>query len=103
MFKKKVKIFDKSNATFQAGKIFENYGSVPECIQAYNPDKPESPAITRRYRATYNPSAGEMTVHYGKSGDKEEDISRKMTHGIKSNVNPATVSTIVLEHFTILH
>lgn len=78
-----------------AGKVFENYGSVPECIQAYNPDKLDSPAITKRYRATYNPAAGEMTVHYGKAGDKEEELAKRMTHGVKSNVNPATVKDAV--------
>lgn len=70
-------------------------GTVPECIQAYNPDKPESPAVTKRYRATYNPAAGEMTVHYGKAEDKEMVISKNMTHGVASNANPDTTAECV--------
>ncbi|XP_063725386.1 EF-hand domain-containing family member B-like isoform X2 [Symsagittifera roscoffensis] len=89
------KFVDRNPTVPTAGKCFDSVGSVPECVQAYNPDKGESPAVTKRYRATYEPDVGATTVHYGKAADKEQFMAQVMTHGLVSNANPHTAAECV--------
>ncbi|XP_075245572.1 EF-hand domain-containing family member B-like isoform X2 [Convolutriloba macropyga] len=89
------KYVDRNPGVPTAGKLFDSLGSVPECIQAYNPDKGESPAVTRRFRDTYSPRVGATTVHYGKADDKEQHMAPLMTHGVASHSSPDTAAECV--------
>lgn len=66
-----------------AGKLTISGDTAELCMKPKD-DRPPSPDIIRRFRATVRPDAGQMRVFYGKADDPHLKWAAEMTHGINT-------------------
>lgn len=66
-----------------AGKLTATGDTALSCLKPKD-DRPPSPDVIRRFRATLRPDAGQMRVFYGKASDPHRQLATEMCHGIST-------------------
>ncbi|KAL3855117.1 hypothetical protein ACJMK2_014346 [Sinanodonta woodiana] len=66
-----------------AGKQMISGDSAAGCFKPTK-DRPPSPEVIRKFRATVRPDAGQMRVFYGRAYDPHRQWAQEMTHGINT-------------------
>lgn len=75
------KIRDRDPDVRAAGKLTATGDSAQLCLRPPG-DRPESPEVIRRFRATIRPDASKTRVFYGKANDPHLKWAKEMTHGL---------------------
>lgn len=66
-----------------AGKLTISGDTTALCMKPKD-DRPPSPDVIRRFRATVCPDAGQMRVFYGRAEDPHRQWAAEMTHGVNT-------------------
>ena len=82
------KFTDRNREIRAAGKVTETSDSAANCMKPV--DRPDSPDIVRKFRASLQPEAGKMRIFYGKANDPHLRWAANMTHGL--NTHPSFVA-----------
>lgn len=74
------KIKDRSPSLRAAGKLTATGDTASGCMKPG--ERPPSPEVIRKFRATVRPDAGRKRVFYGKAYDPHRVWAEEMTHGV---------------------
>lgn len=84
---------DWSPSLAPAGKLTSCGDTAIQCLKPKD-DRPPSPAVIKKFRATVRPDAGQMRVFYGRANDPHQQWAENMTHGI--NTQPSDSSGAIV-------
>lgn len=77
---------DRNPELRSAGKLTSSGDTTFQCLQPSN-ERPPSPDVVRKFRATVRPDAGQMRVFYGKANDPHLQWAKGMTHGLSTQAS----------------
>ncbi|KAK7111234.1 EF-hand domain-containing family member B-like [Littorina saxatilis] len=90
------KFKDRAPFVRTAGKLTASGDTAAACLKPKK-ERPDSPEIIRRFRATFRPDAEKRTVFYGKAYDPHLKWAEDMRHGV--NTHPSlTAGEMVNPH-----
>jgi len=77
------KFRDRAPELRSAGKLTASGDTTEQCLRPKD-QRPPSPDVIRKFRATVRPDAGQARVFYGKAYDPHRQWAADMTHGVKT-------------------
>ncbi|KAK0045778.1 EF-hand domain-containing family member B [Biomphalaria pfeifferi] len=80
------KFFDRAPQCLAAGKLTSQGETSEQCLRPKD-ERPPSPEVIRKFRATFRPDAGQMRNFYGTAYDPQRQWAVEMTHGIKTHTS----------------
>ncbi|KAK3735039.1 hypothetical protein RRG08_001829 [Elysia crispata] len=76
-----------------AGKLTSSGDTTAQCLHPKN-NRPSSPEVIRKFRATVRPDAGQMRIFYGKAYDPHRQWAMDMSHGVNTQPSSSTKEAV---------